>query len=309
MDYISRTEKQNIWDQLTEKRRIHTEGVLECALAMAERFGADADKAEVAIICHDVYRGRDDALIDEFGIEDRYKNNANLSHSKLAAAMMERDLGIEDREILDAVSFHTTGRKGMTTLEKIVFLADAIEKGRDYPGVDDIRKQAETDLDAACLMSLEGTIGFLKEQGLGEDEIDKDTIEARDDLLDKSLRKERGSKKMDTRELALTAAKALDDKQGTDIVIIDIGEKSSFADYLVLASGSNERLIAALTDEVEDKMAEEGVLVRSIEGTKESGWILMDYGDMIVNILTTEMRERYNIEKVWADCEKIIPEE
>ena len=114
---------------------------------------------------------------------------------------------------------------------------------------------------------------------------------------------------MDTRELALTAAKALDDKQGTDIVIIDIGEKSSFADYLVLASGSNERLIAALTDEVEDKMAEEGVLVRSIEGTKESGWILMDYGDMIVNILTTEMRERYNIEKVWADCEKIIPEE
>ena len=173
MDYISRTEKQNIWDQLTEKRRIHTEGVLECALAMAERFGADADKAEVAVICHDVYRGRDDetlnALIDEFGIEDRYKNNANLSHSKLAAAMMERDLGIEDKEILDAVSFHTTGRKGMTTLEKIVFLADAIEKGRDYPGVDDIRKQAETDLDAACLMSLEGTIGFLKEQGLGEE--------------------------------------------------------------------------------------------------------------------------------------------
>ena len=78
MDYISRTEKQKIWDQLTEKRRIHTEGVLECALAMAERFGADADKAEVAVICHDVYRGRDDetlnALIDEFGIEERYKN-------------------------------------------------------------------------------------------------------------------------------------------------------------------------------------------------------------------------------------------
>ncbi len=114
---------------------------------------------------------------------------------------------------------------------------------------------------------------------------------------------------MDTRELALTAAKALDDKQGTDIVIIDIGEKSSFADYLVLASGSNARLIAALTDEVEDKMAEEGVLVKSIEGTKESGWILMDYGDVIVNILTTEMRERYNIEKVWADCETVSLEE
>jgi ribosome-associated protein len=114
---------------------------------------------------------------------------------------------------------------------------------------------------------------------------------------------------MDSRDFAITAARALDKKQAEDVLVIDIGEKSSFADYLILASGSNERLIAALTDEVEDKMAEEGVLVRSIEGTKESGWILMDYGDMIVNILTTEMRERYNIEKVWADCEKIIPEE
>lgn len=313
MDYISRTEKQKIWDSLTEKRRIHTEGVLEKALEMAGRFGADRDKTETAVICHDVFRGRDDeslnALIDEFGIEERYKNNANLSHSKLACAMMRRDLGIEDEDVLNAVSYHTTGRRGMSVLEKIVFLADAIERGRDYPGVDEIRKKAETDLDGACLMSLEGTVRFLKEQGLTDEEIDDDTIGARDDLSDKILRRERGSENMDTRELALTAAKALDDKQGTDIMIIDIGEKSSFADYLVLASGSNERLIAALTDEVEDRMAEEGVLVRSIEGTKQSGWILMDYGDVIVNILTTEMRERYNIEKVWADCEKITPED
>ena len=114
---------------------------------------------------------------------------------------------------------------------------------------------------------------------------------------------------METREQALTAAKALDAKQATDIVVIDIAEKSSFADYLVLASGSNERLIAALTEEVEDKMAKEGILARSIEGTKESGWILMDYGDVIINILTNEMRDRYNIEKVWADCEKVELEE
>ncbi len=312
MDYISDKQKQEIWDSLTEKRRVHTQGVLKAALEMAGRFGADRDKTEIAVICHDVYRGRDDetlnALIDEFGIDHRYRNNANLSHSKLASAMMKRDLGIEDEEILNAVSFHTTGRKGMTTLEKIVFLADAIEEGRDYPGVDDIRKKAETDLDGACLMSLEGTIAFLKSQGKDEDEIDKDTIEARDDLVDNKQPEERGTEKMDTRELALTAAKALDDKQGTDIVVIDITGKSSFADYLVLASGSNERLIAALTDEVEDRLAEEGVLVRSIEGTKASGWILMDYGDIIVNILTNEMRERYNIEKVWADCEKIVPE-
>ena len=304
--HMDESKKEELLEALTEKRRRHTLGVLKEARAMAERFGADPEKAETAVICHDLFRGKDDetlnSLIDELGIDEKYKNNANLSHSKIAAKIMERDLGIEDEDIINAVSYHTTGREGMTDLEKIVFLADAIEEGRDYPGVEDIRKRAETDLDGACLMSLEGTIGFLEAQG--NTDIDKDTIEARDWL------KMKGDKDMtDTRAQALKAAKALDAKQGTDIVIIDIGEKSSFADYLVLASGSNERLIAALTDEVEDKLAEDGVLVRSIEGTKESGWILMDYGDVIVNILTNEMRDKYNIEKVWADCERIEPEE
>ena len=110
---------------------------------------------------------------------------------------------------------------------------------------------------------------------------------------------------MDSKEFAILAARTLDKKQADDILVIDIGEKSSFADYLILASGSNERLVAALIDDVEDQIAKNDLLVRSIEGTKESGWILMDYGDMIVNVLTRDMREKYNIEKVWADCETV----
>ena len=121
----------------------------------------------------------------------------------------------------------------------------------------------------------------------------------------KYYKEQKGNPMLSPEQIAGVAAKALDDKQGTDIVIIDIGEKSSFADYLVLASGSNERLIAALVSDVEDKLAEAGLLVKSIEGTKESGWILMDYGDMIISVLTKDMRERYNIEKVWADCETV----
>ena len=78
---------------------------------------------------------------------------------------------------------------------------------------------------------------------------------------------------------------------------------------MILASGSNERLVGALADEVEDAFAKEGLLARSIEGKKESGWILLDFGDIIVNVLTLEMRERYNIEKVWADCETLNWEE
>jgi len=108
---------------------------------------------------------------------------------------------------------------------------------------------------------------------------------------------------MNSKEMAMFSAKILDKKKGLDIVIIDIGTKSSFADYFVLASGNTERQIASLRDEVEDQFAKEGLIVKSVEGKQTSGWILMDYGDVIINLLTSEMRERYNIEKVWGDCE------
>ncbi len=107
---------------------------------------------------------------------------------------------------------------------------------------------------------------------------------------------------MDNKNFALLAAKTLDNKKAEDIVVIDIAEKSSFADYLVIASGNSERQVNTLVDEVEDQFAKEGLLVKSIEGKQNSGWVLMDFGDIIVNVFTRETREKYNIEKVWGDC-------
>ncbi|SCJ81927.1 ribosome-associated protein [uncultured Eubacterium sp.] len=113
---------------------------------------------------------------------------------------------------------------------------------------------------------------------------------------------------MENKSFALLAARLLDNKKATDVVVIDIMEKSSFADYLVIASGNSERQVNTLVDEVEEQFAKEGLLVKSIEG-KNSGWILMDFGDVIVNIFTKEMREKYNIEKVWGDCSFLDVEE
>ena len=113
---------------------------------------------------------------------------------------------------------------------------------------------------------------------------------------------------MDNKSFALLAARLLDNKKATDVILIDIMEKSSFADYLVIASGNSERQVNTLVDEVEEQFAKEGLLVKSIEG-KNSEWILMDFGDVIVNIFTKEMREKYNIEKVWGDCSFLDVEE
>jgi ribosome-associated protein len=107
---------------------------------------------------------------------------------------------------------------------------------------------------------------------------------------------------MNNKELAVKAATVLKNKKALDVVVIDIIEKSSFADYLVVASGNSERQVGSLSDEVEEKLAIEGILPKNVEGKSNSGWILMDYGDVIINIFITEQRERYNIEKIWSDC-------
>ncbi len=114
---------------------------------------------------------------------------------------------------------------------------------------------------------------------------------------------------MNSKEMAILAAKTLDSKKALDIICLDIESKSSIADYFILASGGSERQIKALSEEVDDQFAKEGLIVKSIEGKASSGWILLDFGDIIVSVLTLEMREKYNIEKVWGDCEILNWEE
>ncbi len=107
---------------------------------------------------------------------------------------------------------------------------------------------------------------------------------------------------MNNKEIALKIASVLSAKKARDLIVIDVIERSSFADYLVLATGGSERQVGTLASEVMDQLAKDGVIARNIEGRQSSGWILMDYGDIIVNVFSEEQRSRYNIEKIWGDC-------
>ena len=291
---------------LSDKRWNHTVNVVSEAEKLCQMYGGDMGKCVTAAIFHDVVKELPNeelnALVRKFGFDEKYIDSPNLSHGKIAAALLKHEWGIDDEDIINAVSYHTTGRAGMSKTEKIVFIADAIEPTRVYNGVEAIRKATYEDLDRGCLKSLTDTVEHLKEKGVSY--IDEDTLRAREwfeEQID-DFRKERDGNHMNSKDYALLAAETLDSKKAEDIIIFDIAEKSSIADYLILATGLNERSVGALIDEVEDRLAQEGLLVKSIEGKKESGWILMDYGDIIVNVLTAEKRDRYNIEKVWADC-------
>lgn len=294
---------------LSDKRWNHTVNVVSEAEKLCQMYGGDMEKCVTAAIFHDVVKELPNeelnALVRKFGFDEKYIDSPNLSHGKIAAALLKHEWGIDDEDIINAVSYHTTGRAGMSKTEKIVFIADAIEPTRVYNGVEAIRKATYEDLDRGCLKSLTDTVEHLKEKGVSY--IDEDTLRAREwfeEQID-DFRKERDGNHMNSKDYALLAAETLDSKKAEDIIIFDIAEKSSIADYLILATGLNERSVGALIDEVEDRLAQEGLLVKSIEGKKESGWILMDYGDIIVNVLTAEKRDRYNIEKVWADCDTL----
>lgn len=185
MDYsgIKKEITEYIERNFSEKRKVHTYGVRDTALKLAKTYGCDLEKAELAALFHDMFRGvKVDSLnyyVKHLGLPEKYKDNANLAHGKIAAIIMKRDFDITDEDILNAVSYHTTGRKGMSILEKVIYLADAIEPNRAYPGVDDIRKQAETSLDLACLVSMTSTVNFVRSQGKY---LDPDTEEAKTDL-------------------------------------------------------------------------------------------------------------------------------
>ena len=167
----------------SEKRKIHTEGVRITAMHLAEKYGADVKKAETAALFHDMFRGMPVDIINYYvkhlKLDSKYLNNCNLAHGKIAAIIMEREFDIHDEDVLNAVSYHTTGRAGMSRLEKIIYIADAIEPNRSYPGVDSLREIVEEDLDKACLTSLKRTIDFVKSQG---NYLDEDTLRAKEYL-------------------------------------------------------------------------------------------------------------------------------
>lgn len=106
---------------------------------------------------------------------------------------------------------------------------------------------------------------------------------------------------MNSYDQAVVAAKAISSKKGLDIQVIEIGDISVLADYMVIATGTSSTHVKALADEVEYKLDEAGISVSHIEGYRSNSWILLDYVDVIVNVFSDEAREFYDLDRLWQD--------
>lgn len=173
--------------QMPRTRWEHTLRVVDTARELADRFGAELEKTEIAAYLHDYCKfwpvEKMRQMIQDRGLpRDLLEHSTELWHAFVGAEAVREELGVSDDEVLNAIRYHTSGRPHMSLLEQVIFVADAIEPGRRYPGVDEIRKQAETHLQQALLQSLDNTIRFLIER---RQKVYPLTLAARNDLIDR----------------------------------------------------------------------------------------------------------------------------
>jgi predicted HD superfamily hydrolase involved in NAD metabolism len=178
---------ERVKTELTGHRFKHTIGVMETAVDLARIYGADLKKAEIAAIFHDFAKFRPKNEMREIIIEQNLDqrlllHNEELWHAPVGAYLVEKEVGINDIEIIDAIRFHTSGRPNMSLLEKIIYVADYIEPGRHFPGVEEVRELAKTDLEEALIKALQNTVIFLMKK---KQTIFPDTFLAYNDLVKK----------------------------------------------------------------------------------------------------------------------------
>ena len=111
---------------------------------------------------------------------------------------------------------------------------------------------------------------------------------------------------MDSKKLALLCQKYADDKKAEDIVALDVRKLSSVADYFVICSGTSEPHLRAISDAITNGLRDEHELrPRAIDGTLQTAWIVMDYFDVIVHVMKTDVREKYDLEALWSDAPQL----
>jgi predicted HD superfamily hydrolase involved in NAD metabolism len=175
----------SVQSEMPAKRWKHTQGVIAESVRLADKYHANLEQARIAATLHDVAKfwpieRQRELVMSENVQNDVLAHDPQLWHAHAGAIVAEHQYGVIDPEILRAIRYHTSGRVGMSLLEKIVCLADYIEPGREFAGVERLRSLSQTSLEEALISGFGGTIATLIEQGKP---IYPLTVLARNDLI------------------------------------------------------------------------------------------------------------------------------
>ena len=168
-DYIQFTRDEllkKVQQQMSQKRFKHVLGVEKTAVELAQQYGASIEAASIAALTHDYAKERNpqemhDLIISASLDLDLLQYGSEIWHGPVGAILVRKELHVKDEEILNAIRHHTVGSSKMNLLEQIIYVADYIEPGRDFPGVEKVRQLAENDLPQAVAFEAEHTLSYL----------------------------------------------------------------------------------------------------------------------------------------------------
>ena len=193
MKYNFNELKEIVKSKMSLKRFTHTLGVVEMSEKLAKIYNADIEKCKVAALLHDICKEMEieyiknickNNFMNELSEEDLENNE--ILHGFAGAYYVKNELGVGDKEILNAIKYHTVGTKNMTLIEKIVYIADAIEYGRNYPSVVEIREETFKNLDRGILMEIEHKEKYLESIGKkphpNTDKLKKELLKEKGDI-------------------------------------------------------------------------------------------------------------------------------
>jgi nicotinate-nucleotide adenylyltransferase len=295
---------------LNPRRFRHVIGVEVTAIQLAENLGADGPKARLAALLHDCAKylpvAEQFVLAKQDGSTLPREAEAIL-HAPAGACLAREKFGVTDKAVLQAIRYHTTGEEDMTLLDEIIWAADLIEPGRDYPSVEKHRAlllsaHDQMIFEKGLLLVFIDNIWYIQNEGR---ELYPATLRARDALARKTTAKETYMETLN-KETILQLCKILYNKKAMDIRAIEVTDKTIIADWFIVCSGRGVPQVKALSDELEEKAAEMGLFPRRKEGYQEGRWIVLDFGDLLVHLFHPEERTYYNLERLWDDGQNVI---
>lgn len=159
--------RNRVKEKLSEKRFKHVLGAEEMAAKLGKFYGVDEKKVRISALLHDYAKEEKLENLQRICREhygkklEHYMGMNEVLHGFAAAVLAREEFGIEDREILEGIKYHTIGKRGLSFFSKIIYMADAVEEGRVYPGVEELRKMAFEDMDGAILLELNQKLEYL----------------------------------------------------------------------------------------------------------------------------------------------------
>lgn len=296
---------------LPAERLGHSLSVARETLRLCRVAGEEREEALYqAALLHDLTRRKSTEeqreLLSRFGesLSPEDERCPAALHGR-TAALLAREAFDLDPYVADAIACHTTGRERMTLADEILFFADYIEETRVHKACREAAQRfygslpedpaaARRHLSLSVTETLQNILSHLEEEGRPIHSESRRSLAAR-------MEQTKGIF-MTPIEKAKKIASVLDEKKGRDVQILQVTEQTVLCDFFVIATATSSTHLKALCDEVEYRLREEdGITAYRTEGYQSTGWILADFGDVIVHLFDAASRDFFKLEKLWQE--------